>query len=133
MRIIKYLLPLTLYCLLSCSDSSVNTQENTAVLLPLEIGNQWAYSVYDKAGAKLGDQELQVVDTIISKDNIYSVIRIFDSKGKVLGEWIALNKQDGLFLGTADSSKNIQKHLLFKFPASDGEIYEYKIPMKTAP
>ena len=92
-------------------------------LMPLAIGNSWAYIEYSSLSPeKTREFKLTVSDTF-TLNNVLHYQLCFDSVN--YSDWIMYQNDTGLFILDADFNHSNY----FKYPVEDGEIYNYTCPL----
>ncbi len=116
----------SLALLIGCYDNISNPLDaKTNSLLPLAEGNTWNYKLYNQSSDSTGQVTWFITNKISVDGKEYYLI---NSTGFGNSYFAAQNEDDGLFLSTYDTSNGFKSPFFFKYPAVDGEIYQYQIP-----
>ena len=120
---------LSLLFILSCSDSTTESSDNKEEeLMPLSIGNQWSYEEYwTRNPENIKDTIFKSINEMTTIDGIEYYV-IDDNSRDPYWPQVATNRSDGLILATHPESSGSFYPSFFKFPAYNGEIYQYQIP-----
>jgi len=110
-----------LYCILGCEGSIENKPEETGVIMPLKVGNQWNYKAFviDSNGQQMAGQQISIPikvlrDTTINGSTWYILNSFFDKEKLELLQY----KQDGVWFGY-----NGVEGILFRYPAQANSSY----------
>ena len=137
MKIIKVSFIIISFLFISCikDDNSVNPEDSTGVIMPLEVGNEWIYidSTFSESGSleKVDTSKLAITSkTIINYNGKNIEVFIFESDQTKNVKTFLRNEIDGLYIYGGryfDKDFLLGKSLLCKYPVNVGDIWEQKI------
>ena len=103
--------------LISACDSGGSNGDGQSALIPLETGNSWTYEgIVDGVGNATGTISISGTRTINGTE-----YHAFSRSGESEADYFADKRGDGIFVRNSFDSEEF----LLKYPAEDGEIYDY--------
>jgi len=103
--------------LISACDSGGSNGGGQSALIPLETGNSWTYEgVVDGVGNETGTISISDTRTINGRE-----YHAFSRSGESEADYFVDERGDGIFV----RDRFDPEEFLLKYPAEDGEIYDY--------